>query len=798
MSLPYRRPLPSQPIATLINGNDTTAQAKENQRRTAAYLDLLRSRGLELPVAPGQSSGLGIARISEEAGLSLGVLRQGKPLRQQIERAITELGLATIVEARMDRDTMRLKECQTLFTAMAPAKASELGIKAEAMQGFVGQVFDLLKSRAKGNHNTAVLPIVRELQRDAEDDVLDISPHVRRILLEFDGWLALRDDPGRMLDEEALASMAFSDLMLFGMDRAGLSQGRAADICGIPQSTLWKWLHQGRAPNVRNHAKLRVLARHFGFPEEALINAIVRLTSRDNTGLKGDDFPEEYRGRRFQDLRNSVKRHVTENDLCLSTQALRLRIAELCARNMEERRSALQRKEMRDTNRIDRSQFPAALCEELDRYGDYLEDNKRKSATRSAYRKHLEGFFNFAWSGHCPPNLRIPASEASLVSVASSPLWNAYFRHLETVGREKMGAEFLISRTIVERMKSVEALFNLEEGFMQAHADFSVRLAQLGGHHLPGIPTGGGEMFLLRTIQAELNKLRRTWMKKSKKPTLGRDQIADLLALPDPLIAVRQIVRDLRDQQAKIEKWARTDDTDAVPRLNHHYATNLRKLVLIHLLGQTALRIGMVPDLTVGRHAAAHLQWHPNEPPTLTIPATLFKNETSEVFKDGPYRRVLVDIDGFFEDLREYLKLARPFFLDGSQDDRLFLTRKPGTGCGPAQANVLGPEITDITKRAVGIDAPPGKRLIRAPHLRPHHFRDILATHVLHATDRDYALAGDAIHVTEGTARAYYARDSVDQRRPRLESVLNKLAEGSHASENPRGPNGPGSAFAAE
>ncbi|MDF3351964.1 hypothetical protein, partial [Sulfitobacter sp. KE12] len=71
---------------------------------------------------------------------------------------------------------------------------------------------------------------------------------------------------------------------------------------------------------------------------------------------------------------------------------------------------------------------------------------------------------------------------------------------------------------------------------------------------------------------------------------------------------------------------------------------------------------------------------------------------------------------------------------------------------------------------------PPDKRLIRATHLRPHHFRDILATTVLHRTNRNYALAGDAIHVTESTARAYYAHDSVERRRPELEKVMQAIA----------------------
>lgn len=42
--------------------------------------------------------------------------------------------------------------------------------------------------------------------------------------------------------------------------------------------------------------------------------------------------------------------------------------------------------------------------------------------------------------------------------------------------------------------------------------------------------------------------------------------------------------------------------------------------------------------------------------------------------------------------------------------------------------------------------------------------------------NRNYALAGDAIHVTESTARAYYAHDSVEKRRPELEKIMQAIA----------------------
>ena len=775
---PFRPPLPSRAIPTLTNGKDNRAQAAENRRRIADYLELLREQHLPLPAAPQQPTILGIGRVAEEAGVSLGVLRPDHPLRQQIEQAIPELGLAIVADGSVAADQLSVDDCRTLFTALAPAKAADLGIKREAMQGFVAQLFDLVTTRAKGDGSAAALPLVRQLQRDAADDVLDISDHVRRILDDFDVWLSHPADPGGGLSGEALTSMAFPDLLLMTMDRAGLSQATVAAVCGVPQATVCKWLTQGRAPNARSYPGLRRLAQHVGYPDDALIGSITRLRGSHGLRLPLALYPPQHRDRRSRDLRASVKQHLTTDDLQLSTEALSRRIAALCAEHHAEREPARQRKSMRDRNRIDRSQFPARLRAELDLYRGWLAGNGRRPPTQAAYINHLEGFFSFAISENAPATLRVPPGGIGFAHVASRQLWEAYFRHLTAVGRETMGADFRISRAIVNRMKAVSALFDPDHGFMSANKGIFEDAARLGEQHLPGFLVDHPQV-LMREIHREIGSFRIAWMKQSKRPTLGRDEIADLLSLPDPMIAVRQIVRHLRDQTSRIRNYNISRNGERSPRLNHHYATALRKLVMIHLFGQTALRIGMIPKLTVGSHPGAHLKWSDTNP-TLTIPANLFKNDNSEVFKDGPYFRELENIDGFFADLRAYLDLARPRFLDGAESDLLFLGWSAKSGCVPTQSNILRNELTRITRSAIGLDAPPGKRLIRATHLRAHHFRDILATTVLLQSEgRDYALAGDAIHVTESTAYAHYARDSVEQRRPALMKIMRGMAEDS-------------------
>lgn len=145
---------------------------------------------------------------------------------------------------------------------------------------------------------------------------------------------------------------------------------------------------------------------------------------------------------------------------------------------------------MRDINRIDRSKFPARLCEELERYRADLESQNRSPQTQDTYCNHLEGFFHFALSDQAPETHRPIHAEIAFVHIASRPLWEAYFRHLTDVGRRTIGPDYLISRASVERMKAVSAVFCPDRGFMTKNKDIFSHVSGLGEAHLPGLLVG--------------------------------------------------------------------------------------------------------------------------------------------------------------------------------------------------------------------------------------------------------------------------------------------------------------------
>ena len=769
-----RAPLPSRPIPQEIDGNDTRAQAAENRRRIEAYLELLRSTGTALPADPTRPKWLGIGQVGREAGVSIGIMRTGHPLRKKVDQAIPELGLA-IIHVPPARDNLSLALCHDLFRALAPAQAQKIGIRSEAMAAFVDDLFVLLRNRAMDNDAAPVTPIIAEMREEADSGLLDLPVHVLRIIGNFDQWIAHSIDPGNSFTQEQLSALGFQDLMRIGMANTGLSQSRAAAIAGTRQATLHKWLHGQRSPNRQSYEGLRRLAEYFGLPRDALVDAISYSHGGTDFQFRLDDFPPQYRGKSARRLREAVRAQLTEEDLQLPIEALRTHIANLCEELRVTFQDGIFRKRMRDENRIDRQHFSETLKAELSSYCDDLAQRGKTAATQTAYYQHLEAFFSYALSNDAPSDLRLNPRQASIVHAASRALWDAYFTRLTNIGRRHMGAGFLINRAVVERMTAVAALFS-EDGYLERHPALSSTLSTLPEAHRPknsrhswgSLPN----IARLDAIYHDLGRLRKLWWKgRSREPVNGRSEIGDLLALENPMIAVSRILEHLHEKKDRIRKWKVVNSQE---RLNHHYATALRRLVLVHLFRQTALRIGMVPLITVGR-PGCHLQWPDGGKPRLTIPANLFKNGASEVFNSGPYVRDLADLDGCYDDLREYINVARPRLLDGNVDDHLFLSWSATGGGRPVSPQVTRNEVVEFTAEAIGINAPPERRLIRANHLKPHHFRDILATSVLRKTDRNFALAGDAIHVTEETARQYYAFDTVEQRRPELQRVLADL-----------------------
>lgn len=775
MKLPaLRAPLPTLPIADLIKDHDTTAQTAENRRRIHAYLDKLREERLGLPCAPHEPNVLGIAQVAKEAGVSLGVLRSGHPMRRALDEAIPELGLVPIIAPKRRGAELSIADCQAVFLSAAPGKALEAGLKPEVMEAFVLQMFGILRVRAGPDDTVSVRPLIAELQQDARKGFLELPHHVLTLIRDFDAWLSAGLDPVTHLEGEAVSALAFPDLLQLGMARLGLSQSEAAAVVGTKQTAVGRWLSGERVPNERSHAGLRKLACLFGFPDpDLLVRTIIRKRPSRGVNLALEDFPEEYRGKNFKGVRDCVASQITDADLNLPAEAWREQIRNLCHKIHDQSAPNRRRKAMRDANAIDRNAFPCRLREDLDRYRSFLRRRRRKLNTQDSYIQHLEGFFGFVMSDSMKPELRVANSVASIAHAGSRLLWTAYFEHLEETGRRICGDDFRICRSLVERMKSVQSMFDDERGFIPGDQKSMEALEQLAPCYFPHIAIGTKGSVLLTQIERDMSRVRKTWLPMSRSSRKGRDEIADLLSREDPMIAIYSCLDFLRKRLKKTRKW-QASLPGGPRRLNLHYAIGLRSIVLFHLLGQTALRIGMFPELTVGVHPHAHLEWQPGKKPHLVIPAKLFKNSDSEVFKEGPYERTLKDIHGCYDDLREYLEVGRPRLLDNMQSDRLLLVWSKASGAAPTKIQPLRNLITEITRDAVGIGARAESRLISTTHLRPHHFRDILATAVLNRTG-NYALAADAIHVTEKTAREYYAHDSVKKRRPALEAVFDQM-----------------------
>ena len=98
MPMRSRNALPSIPVASLIDRNDTTAQADENNRRITAYIEHLETHRLPLPADPQQPLRLSIIEAARESGVHLRSLRPGARSRRILDEYQRRAGVAIIVK----------------------------------------------------------------------------------------------------------------------------------------------------------------------------------------------------------------------------------------------------------------------------------------------------------------------------------------------------------------------------------------------------------------------------------------------------------------------------------------------------------------------------------------------------------------------------------------------------------------------------------------------------------------------------------------------------------------------------
>jgi len=115
--------------------------------------------------------------------------------------------------------------------------------------------------------------------------------------------------------------------------------------------------------------------------------------------------------------------------------------------------------------------------------------------------------------------------------------------------------------------------------------------------------------------------------------------------------------------------------------------------------------------------------------------------------------RELIDANGLYEDIDQYLFLKKKLFTN-NQNDNFFVTWQNNT-YSPAS---FGKNFIDFTRVYIAYNKYKDQHMIENLHPHyPHAIRHIIATHVLKQT-KSFAEAALSIHDTEQTVRQHYAR----------------------------------------
>ncbi|MGX5719443.1 hypothetical protein [Shinella zoogloeoides] len=161
------------------------------------------------------------------------------------------------------------------------------------------------------------------------------------------------------------------------------------------------------------------------------------------------------------------------------------------------------------------------------------------------------------------------------------------------------------------------------------------------------------------------------------------------------------------------------------------------------------------------------------------IPAAAFKNSSSSFFGTKPFRLLLDDLAGLYQQLDAYIEHHRPRLLGLATDPgTLFVKSTKRSSTSAAYNDATFYEAWRLTIQRYGIYNPYTRRgAIEGllPH-GPHCVRDVLATHVLKKTG-SYEQASYAIQDTPETVMKHYGRFFPQDKAAMAAKILNKVWE---------------------
>ncbi|AAK22604.1 hypothetical protein EIB18_03320 [Caulobacter vibrioides] len=259
------------------------------------------------------------------------------------------------------------------------------------------------------------------------------------------------------------------------------------------------------------------------------------------------------------------------------------------------------------------------------------------------------------------------------------------------------------------------------------------------------------------------------------------EPIMAILEADSPLAAYRKITEEVLARAPDARRYpvpaAEASRAFLMLRFGLHLGVrqkNLRQL-LICQRGAPASSERRLETLKCGE-----LRWNEREGGwEAFIPAVAFKNAGSSYFGRQPFRLLLPDLGGLYDQIGAYLKVHRPRLLGGAADPGTFFVKTmKATSKSAAYDQNTFYEAWRLAIQRYGIFNPyTGRGAIEGllPH-GPHNVRDVLATHILKKTG-SYEQASYAIQDTADTVAKHYGRFLPKDKAALAAKILNKAWE---------------------
>lgn len=186
------------------------------------------------------------------------------------------------------------------------------------------------------------------------------------------------------------------------------------------------------------------------------------------------------------------------------------------------------------------------------------------------------------------------------------------------------------------------------------------------------------------------------------------------------------------------------------------------------------------PERQLEARKVGELRWSQKDAGwEVLIPSAAFKNSNSSFFGNRPFRLILPDLGGLYEQIGAYIGEHRPALLAGASDPGTFFVKTMKATSRDAAYNQNSfYEAWRLAIQRYGIFNPyTGRGAIAGllPH-GPHNVRDVLATHILKQTG-SYEQASYAIQDTPDMVAKHYGRFLPQDKAALAARILNQVWE---------------------